>query len=52
VTWPLLAFLTFVGLLCLFIGWFMDMGQRAVDRHSAERMEIEELRAAMKRRPP
>ena len=50
--WPLLTFCVFTGLLALFIGWFIDMGQKVVDRHLDERMEVEEMRQALKRWPP
>jgi hypothetical protein len=50
VTWPLLGFLTFVGLCALFIGWFIDRAQKALDRHMD--MDADAMREAMKRMPP
>jgi len=47
-----LVFCVFIGLLALFIGWFIDTAQKSVDRHLDERLEVEHMHAAMKRWPP
>jgi hypothetical protein len=50
VTWPLLAFGIFVGLLCLFIGWFFDRAQKALDRRY--QLDDEAWRESLRRLPP
>lgn len=48
--WVLLAFLLFVGLCALFIGWGLAAGQRALDRRF--HADDEAWADAMKRWPP